>query len=593
MTRGLALVLAGAVAAAGCASDADVNPATGDGGGSGGASPLGCSVAQVTQPLPAAGPTSLVHAFVQGAGSTGLSYTWHVAFNGAAVGFTSPASGAIDFPVALPGVYIVSLDVSSAADPCPTSVVPVNIEAPGAVEQTVRLRVAPPREIGAPPMEKLIVVKGGGDADLGIVVVEAGTVTAPAVLGPGGGLAAYLQFAPSGAPDAIVEAFSSAAGAASVQLVVGSYAVLVVPSDTGVAPRRIAGWFPGQALELDAGRPVSGTVLRPGGQPLAGATVRLTSDGVPSTLPTTATTAADGSFALHAAPGATIAVSVTPPAASGLPRLIATSQAFDLGAPLQIQYSANVALIDLAGTLVRRAATPTVPAAPLPGARLTVVGTLPAVGMVTAGAAVVASGEVRIAATAGADGALPATLAPKAQLSAVIEAAAGDLAVVGFDATSGPPASLDAPAMQLITTAALDAAGAGLPGALVDLVPSGPLAMASAPALRLTAAASGVIATTLPAGGRYQLRFADPKRRAGPLVVGERSITAIAPSYALPRALQLQGTLRLDGKFALSGASVQILCAVCTGIERSVPLVEAVADATGRFALAVPDPGTR
>ncbi|HMG20150.1 MAG TPA: hypothetical protein VK607_02495, partial [Kofleriaceae bacterium] len=246
-----------------------------------------------------------------------------------------------------------------------------------------------------------------------------------------------------------------------------------------------------------------------------------------------------------------------------------------------------VTLTDLAGTVVRRAT------AQLPGARLTVVGTLPAVGMVTAGASVVASGEVRIAATAGAGGALPATLVPAAQLSAVIEVAPGDLAVVGFNATSGPPASLDAPAMQLITTAVLDAGGAGLPGAVVDLVPSGPLAMATAPALRLTAAASGVIATTLPAGGRYQLRFADPKRRGAPLVVSERPITAIAPSYALPRALQLQGTLRLDGKFALPGASVQILCMACTGIERSVPLAEVVADATGRFALAVPDPGTR
>lgn len=577
----LAVVLAGCSAGA-----ADV----GDDGGSNG-SPALCAVSmEVSQPLPTAGPTSIVHVRATVTGAPGvLAYAWQVQFNAAPVAFSATTStepiDSIQFPVVAAGIYFVTLDVTGSPVPCPSSVVPINIAAPGALTEILRLRVAPPRSLAAPVMEKLIEVKGGADADLGIVGVDSGVLASPVVLGPGGGIPAYLQFSPGGAPDAIVEGFADASGVAAVQLVPGLYSVLVVPSQGDIAPRRISGWSPGAVLQLDAGVPVTGTVLGPSGAALAGATVRVVSDGVPSTM---AITAPDGSFDLHAAPGVTVGIEVTPPAASGLPRLLASTPALLQGTPLQILYAANTAPVDLGGTTVRRAE------AALAGARLSAVGSLPAVGMVTVGASsVTASGEVRLTATADAAGVLPAMLVPPAQLSAVIEAAPGDLAVVALDTTAGAPASLDAPAMRLITTAVLDGSGAGLPGAVLDLVPSGALAMAMAPALRLTAQSGGVISSRLPDGGHYALRFQDPLGRGAPLTVSERLITAIATSYQLPPALRLQGSLRLDGTMTLSGASVQILCASCTGIDRALPLIEAVSDAAGRFTLAVPDPGTR
>ena len=67
----------------------------------------------------------------------------------------------------------------------------------------------------------------------------------------------------------------------------------------------------------------------------------------------------------------------------------------------------------------------------------------------------------------------------------------------------------------------------------------------------------------------------------------------IASSYLLPAAIQIQGTLLRDGKLALSGASVQLMCTGCTGLDAALPLAGAATDATGRFTLAVPDPGTR
>jgi hypothetical protein len=152
---------------------------------------------------------------------------------------------------------------------------------------------------------------------------------------------------------------------------------------------------------------------------------------------------------------------------------------------------------------------------------------------------------------------------------------------------------LDAPPPQLVTTAVLDSRGAGLAGAVLDLVPGGPLASAGAPTVRAVAKADGLIAAALPSGGRYELRFSDLARRGGALIVAERPITMIASSYRLPAAVQISGALRAGGVLALPGASVQLMCESCTGIDRALPLFEAVSDADGRFTLAVPDPGTR
>lgn len=598
MTRGatrratrstLAVLAAAALGACAGGAHADLtNP--GDNGG--GALPADCALAiDVTQPLPTAGPSSTVHAAVRISALGAMpTYVWQVQFQGAQVSNTVGKDGAaIDFAVPTPGVYTVRVDVAAGA--CSPGIAPINIPAPGALSTKLRLRVVPSQNSQVPVLEKLIDVKGGAAVDLGIASIDSGGIEAPTVLGPSGGVPAYVQFAPAAAPDAIIEAFADATGAASVRLVSQPYAVLVVPSVDGVAPRRFTGWLPGQPLQLDAGSAVSGTVASgASGAALPGAVVQLTSDGVPSTL---ATTDGNGKFTLHAVLGATATIDVAPPAASGLPRLSATLATGELTAPLQIRYAANVttAMVDLHGTVLERGGDP------LPGARITVIGGLPVVGMVTGAASTVtATGEIRVTATAGAGGALPALQVPRtpavAPLGAVIEAAPGDLAVIDLDTSGGAPASLQAPAMPPIVTAVQDRAGAALAGAVVDLVPTGALARANAPTLRLVANASGAIATTLPLGGHYELRFADPQGRAAPLIIGDREITAIESVFQLPAAVQVSGTLRVDGSLALPSAAVQILCQNCVGLERTLPLVEVLSDTTGRFTLAVPDPGS-
>ncbi len=584
----IALVLAGC--GIGAAKNLGAPPA--DAGGAGSSS--GCEVGLSSSPTPSiADPTTKIRVSALVAGALGVfSYEWHVQLDSTAVTVT-PAqadNSAIDFYAPVPGAYEVSLTVTGSSSPCSTATLPINVGAPGARSERLRLHVVPLASAAAPPHEEAWTIQGGADADLGIIAVDPGVLSNVLVNGPSGGVPAYLRFSPSGAPDAVVEAFANAMGLVTTPLLPVAHTVLVVPSVAGLAPRRVANWS-ASALVVDAGSPVSGLVQSPSGAPLDGATIQLSLDGVPSTV---ATTTADGSFTVRAVAdgvvkGTTaVIVEVTPPAASGLPRLSATSTTFDLTGPLQIRYDAGLALKDLAGTHVQRQG------APIAGANVMVVGSLAAAGTVTAGTSAGATGEVRIAAGANAAGALPTTLVPSAVLSAVVTVASGDLSVVALDTTGAVPANLDAPPMPPIATTMLDSGtpAAGLSGAVLDLVPTGALALAAAPALHITADASGKLAVAVAAGGHYDLRFHDPAGRAAPLIVADRTATNLAATYHLPAALHLRGKLMLGGRQVLPGASIQILCDACTGIDRARPIAESVSDGAGQFTVAVPDPGT-
>jgi hypothetical protein len=336
----------------------------------------------------------------------------------------------------------------------------------------------------------------------------------------------------------------------------------------------------------------TGTVRDPAGNPLAGAQVQLTISGVPSSP---GITAADGSFTVRASDlSGTAELDITPPAASGLPRLSAASAAFNLTA-LQIRYASNVGRRSLAGLVVQRAG------APLAAARVSVigasdvVGAVGTVGPITGGGTVVATGEVELTAMTDASGALPAMQVPAMALSAVIESASGELAVVGLDTTSSVPATLDAPASQLVTTSVTDPTGAPVAGAVLDLIPDGALAKAVAPTLEVIADANGQINMMLPSGGHYDLRFHDPLGRGALTEITDRTATTIATSIKLGRAIALEGNVLYAGTQELAGAAVQLLCnasdSTCTGLDRDLPLAEGTTDGTGRFLLAIPDPG--
>jgi hypothetical protein len=578
MMRAQLLAVAGSLALAACAGGADGQPSA-DGGNS-------CGVTLTFNPsAPIADPISTIRVSSSVYNAPGvLAYTWTLQRGGNDVPFTYQAAdhSQIDFVAPVAGVYDVGLAVDGFG--CASTLVHLDVQAPGAQLSTYRLHVTPPASL-APPQESVFEVHGGADYDKSMTL-DPGVTAAGHVLSGGAGVAAYLKFMPAAAPTAYVEAFTPPDGTFSVRLLGQAHDVLVVPASGTLAPRLVA-WNVGMTiLDVDAGTAVSGVVRDPANVALAGAKVQVFVNGIPSTL---ATTAADGSFTVRAVPvvGAQVEVDVMPPAGRGLPRLHSSAAALDLAQSVQVRYGATITTCDLANTLVKRGAVN------LANAKVTVVGTLSSIGTVTAGAAATAAGSVRIGASASATARLPSVLVPRGQLSAVVEAVPGDLAVVALDTTACPAFTLDAPAAVYANGNTQDALGNALPNVRVEAIPIGALALAAALPTQVTSGIGGAFSLALASGGHYDLHVVDPAGRGAPFV----STNLVGPinlsPATLPPALHVSGQITVSGNAnPLLGTSVQILCVGCTGLDAARPLAETATDDTSHYRIAVPDPGT-
>lgn len=546
-----------------------------------------CSMFIAFEALPGSPPMVRADAHVMGA--VVFQYTWKVTHAGSGPVTHTPAQldgSAIVFSAHQPGEYVVRFDVDD--DNCVTAESTFFQMGPGGAELDLRLRVVPPASASMPPYEKSITVFGGAPTwPLGRLALEPGKAVSAVVQSGATRVPAFLRLMPVTGKGAAVELFTDGAGQFGARLLDLPHEVLVIPTVPGYAPQLVSGFVPGApAINVVAGNVASGTVLGPTGAPLAGAKVQLEIGGIPSTL---ATTAADGTFSLRtvAPPGATVSVDVAPPAGSGLPRLLARE--VDLPASLQIRY-ASIAMRDLAGATIRRGGTP------IPGARVVVVGELPSAGTVS-GSALPVDGTVRIAVTAGSNGALPAAFAPARLLSAVVEAAPNDHAVAAIDLTAGTPATIDAPpAVSVSTRLRLWDDATPAPDAVLDAFPIGPLAWAGVTSsVRARAGGGGQLTASLASGGRYQLWIHDPVLGRGALrVLEDVPVQAVAASYTLQKGLAVTGKLELQGpsEAPIGGAAVQLLCAQCGGLDRDRPLAESTSRPDGSFSLVIADPGT-
>lgn len=553
----------------------------------GGDAPPGCLI--LFDPVePIASPILPIRAYTNVVNTQGvLTYTWSV--NSGATPFTPQAADGsqIGFIADTAGPYYVTVNITG-----PTScfaATTLNVAAPGANADVFRLRTVPAPSL-APPQETYIQVKGGADANRAIALDPGVAVTGVVKNGAtNAGVAAYLKFMPASMPTAFTELFSAASGGYSLRLLPLDHDVLVIPAVAGLAPRRVRWTAVPMTTELvvGPGTVVNGTLRGPSGSGFGGAKVQLYAAGVPSTL---ATTAPDGSFSVRTdfpASATAITVKVTPPAASGLPRLEATG-AFDLAAPLQITYSASLATCALGGTPVRRGGTNQ------PSAEVTVVGTLPGVaGTVIAGVTVNASNTVRVSAVADGAGRLPAMTVPRGALIAVTELSATDHAATPLDTSACNVTQIDAPAMTAISGTTKQDSTTPLGNVRVEAELAGVLALAGVAPVQVTSSESGAFSLPLAPGGRYTVRFVDPQQRRAPLVASDVAPGGVPTNAILPKALALSGEVSVvNSAAAVIGASVQILCATCTGIEATRPLAETATDTISRYRIAVPDPGT-
>ncbi|HEY5950419.1 MAG TPA: hypothetical protein VIV40_33240 [Kofleriaceae bacterium] len=592
MARGRQLVRAARVRGAialvvmlgGCAgSGAGDDNTTNDANNSGDANPGGCQIA-FDPPDPVASPILPIRAYTNLTNLAGvLTFTWSV--NNGAVMFTDQAADGsqIGFLAPTAGIYTVRVQVSGPSS-CDTTA-NLTVSAPGANADVFRLRTVPAPSL-APPQETFIQVKGGGDISRAIAL-DAGISVTGLVKNSAtnAGVTAYLKFMPRSMPTAYTELFSSSAGAYSLRLLPLDHDVLVVPAVAGLAPKLVP-WTAvptTQELVVGPGTLVSGIVRNPNGVGFSGVKVQLYAGGVPSTL---ATTAVDGSFSVRTdfpANATQITVKVTPPAASGLPRLEATS-AFNLASALNIGYGVGLTSCDLATVPVRRGGTNQ------PNAQVTIVGSLGVAGTING---VNATSTVRVSATADGTGRLPTMVVPRGALSAVTELAMTDHAVSAVDTSACSVASIDAPAMTTISGTTRDAATTVLAGVRAEAEPIGVLALAGVSPVQVTSSAAGAFSIALAGGGRYNVRFTDPQERAAPLVVNNVAPGGIPTNALLVKALAISGQVSvLNSASPVVGASVQILCATCNGLDVTRPIAETATDSVSRYRIAVPDPGT-
>ena len=559
---------------------------------SGDAAPT-CSVfVTFDPPAPLAYPGSRVRAIANVTGAAGVpSYSWQIR-RGSTNELLPHEPGAldnsaVDFAAATADSYDAIVQVSGTGSFCNVTPYSVNVEAPGANTTQLRVRVFAPASFNAPPMERRVLVKGNtASYAIGVIPVEAALPKTGTT-----GAHAYVRFIPQNARETVIETFTETTGAYSVRLVDQLYDVLLVPLVPGLAPRLVKDWLPGQALPLDAGTPITGVVRDHDNNLVANAKVQLVIDGVATSL---ATTQGDGAFTVHASTTTGPAsIEVTAPAATGLPRLVASSSSWTYGQPIQVKYADPIQIVDLAGATVVRNGNPQM------NARVTLVGTFPA-GTITAGTTTNATGEVRATAIANSAGIVPTLRAPNQPLLAVVSGIPGGTTASPIDVAS-QPTTIDALPNAVVQTVMRDSGGDPLDGAIFEAVPRGTFGMAGVGTVRVVGDASGIVTASLAPGVPYDLHLHDPRgheteRLAAPLLEQNKTAANVLAVYTLPKAVKVRGSLSLAGNpVPIGNAAVQILCATgvtCTGTQRALPLAEGPTAANGKFEVGVLDPGT-
>lgn len=575
----------------GCAGSLGDNGQVPDANG-GNDAPPGCTATiSYDPPFPVATTLTPIRVGVALSNQPGvLGYVWTVKFqNTTPVTTTMEASdnSQIGFFAPTPGNYYVTVQISGADPSCSYKSAIINVADPNANNGVVRLRTVASPTL-APPQETVIQIQGGGDYNRDIAldsgIALAGTVRNGAA---GPGIPAYVKLMPVAAPNAFTEVFSSSTGTFSVRLLGQVHNAIVIPTSTTLAPKLVT-WMPGLTdFVVGAGTLVSGSVRDPAGANLAGAKIQLFAGGVPSTQ---GTSTSSGTFSVRAdfPANAPITVRVTPPAGSGLPRL-ETTASFDLGQSMVIAYSSALQTCNMGGNAVQRGG------ANQANVGVTFVGTLGGTsGTVTTGATSSnATGTVRIATTANGSGVLPTVTVPRSSaLSAVVAISATDWAVDAVDTSACAAQTIDAPAQITRSGVAKKDATTTLDGVHVEATPVGALAAADAQPVVAIADPAGAFSIDLASGGLYDVRFIDPKARAAPLPLTGIAPAGVPATATLPKALVISGKVTVTGTSnPVIGASIQILCAACTGIDVSRPIAQTATDAQSTYRLAVPDPG--
>lgn len=583
----------------------------GDGGGEADAGPGDCRMRIAVSPEVLQAPVGIeLTASIESLGGgdpVGLrSHTWRVLQDSTGLELTEievtplePSNARIWFQADSPGVYYIGLQGMVGALPCTDATLELNVSAADGVQQEYRLRVIPRGGQALPVQEIPQRIPVGEDVSLGTLPLAAGVAMTGTVEDERGEpLEAYVRVTPRGATVPwFVESFAGADGGFAMQLQSARYDVLVVPSAADRAPLLIEDQVaaPPWQLVVPAAPALTGTISDTQSRPLAGAQVSVRAGDVPGAL---ALSGADGAFAVPVRPADALAVTVVPPADSGLPwlELPVSSALAGKGGPLAISYAPDLTAVTVAP--VARDAS----GEALGNARATwIARPLERAGELSAGSAnplaLALTGTARVTVTAAADGAFPALALPAAVYDVILEPAAPGALVtlLALDlAAGGAPDSLSAALPATVTGTVTDAAGQPVAGAEVTALPLGLLTGSADAGARAITAGDGSFTLAVTGGGSYELLLESRAPGHGSTRV---RIDAPASGEARPLgALALAPAFVATGRLVslatgagVAGVTLQLICATCSA-PGDAPVAEAVSDAFGDFALRIPAP---
>ncbi|HET6284687.1 MAG TPA: carboxypeptidase-like regulatory domain-containing protein [Polyangia bacterium] len=623
LLRVFSLLLAPMTAAVvGCAGDVSA-PASNPGGpGSGGSTGAGgtggvqaaCHV-EITPQSPTsfdgltAGPGAKlrVRGEVTGLPSASFTWAWDVAFaDGSAVTHVQPPSSdasVIEFSMALPGTYTVTVELAGSARFCGGERTVV-AQRPGAKLTSFRFRFVPPAD-SDPPQEREIQIAGGTPSGGNHLVLLPGTLVPfdPRDQAGGAPLPAYVRVT-DGAHRIVAEAHVGSNGqAANLRLMSGAFDMLVIP-DGDYAPVLLAGR---QASELaaqmpmmiDKGMALSGQVVDASG-PVSNAKVVMRAGTLPSTLAVTGPT---GAFTVRVAPGSTYGMTITRgdeagrtieavmPATPGItvgavgpqPALDVRMSAFSTaGLSLNLMASETGSLSASARVLVETAAS-------LEGLVTLTMGTI------TRPAVLKVRGEV----APKADGSVALVGLPRARYKATVFPGALNsfdavTTIADLDLTAGNLAARTVMLKRKVTLTGKLLPGAqagGLPITAVDLLGDFPIAVPG------SANDAGIWSLRVNPERTYSLRVQpQPGRMLARTNFGPVPVLATDTAVAdqrMPPALLYAGTVMDHSVQGIDRALIQVFCIASSPdcADTETPIAETVTVSDGSFQLLLPDPG--
>jgi hypothetical protein len=473
-----------------------------------------------------------------------------------------------------PGAYIFRVTFPGALCEGEKS---VTLNAPNAASEQYRFRVSPPTALGIPQQDIAVTVVGHTPSSAVDLALTMGDYFQQTLRGPSGPIAGEVRLlASNGAPDALALAGMNGAFTEYISSTIG-YTPLLIPQDSSLAPKLLGNQtgvtlLKGLSYTVDAGQSVAGTVRDATNAALPGVKIVLRSGKLPSGV---GLSAADGTYSLRAQQGDFVGTI----GADGWPELSLPSVTVSSGVTLDVKY-----------LVTRSATTATVRDSkgnPVAGARVTARSPLlqNAATVTVGGTPQSVSGRAKQVAVSASDGTVSLQLI-SGNYDVLVEPPAGASdGVTSLSLAASTTWSLALQPKSVLSGQVTDRSGAPVAGVKVTAFETAGLGAAPF----VITKSDGTFTILVDAGSPLEVLYEPP---AATNLSSLRQVVAAGASQAkaaLGPGLRIAGSV-LQGTSKLPSVLIEALCGSCGS---DAPIASTLSDATGAYALYLPDPGVQ